>query len=96
MVYAPEISGRWFYVCSQTINRHNRPPLVESLRVVMHSLHLPADPWCSFQQRLTHDMCRIDEHTLLWRVDQEVLGESKPAFKLHFSKAGALEFTGKH
>ena len=41
-------------------------------------------------------MCRIDEHTVLWRVDEELLGESKPAFKIHYSKAGTLELTGKY
>ena len=45
---------------------------------------------------LTDVACRIDEHTMLWRVDEEVLGESQPIFKLHYSRAGNLELTGRH
>lgn len=48
------------------------------------------------QWALTDVMCRIDEHTLLWRIDEEVRGEGQPVFKLHYSRAGTLGLTGRH
>lgn len=38
--------------------------------------------------------CRTDQHTVLWRVDEALLGQDEPFFKLHYSRPGNLKLTG--
>ena len=33
---------------------------------------------------------------MLWRIDESVLGEKQPVFKLHYGRQGKLELTGMH
>ncbi|DBA74854.1 TPA: cytochrome c oxidase subunit 1 [Trebouxia sp. C0005] len=36
-----------------------------------------------------------DQHTVLWRIDEALLGQDEPVFKLHYSRQGNLELTGE-
>lgn len=36
-----------------------------------------------------------DQHTVLWRVDEALLGQDEPFFKLHYSRPGNLKLTGE-
>ena len=38
--------------------------------------------------------CRTDQHTVLWRIDEALLGQDEPVFKLHYSRQGNLKLTG--
>ena len=38
--------------------------------------------------------CRTDQHTVLWRIDEDLLGQDEPVFKLHYSRQGNLKLTG--
>ncbi|DBB17521.1 TPA: cytochrome c oxidase subunit 1 [Trebouxia sp. C0006] len=36
-----------------------------------------------------------DQHTVLWRIDEALLGQDEPVFKLHYSRQGNLKLTGE-
>jgi len=38
--------------------------------------------------------CRTDQHTVLWRIDEALLGQNEHVFKLHYSRQGNLKLTG--